>query len=224
MLFDLHPYLVAAFTGFLSAFILSVPVGPVNLTIINCGARHGLLWALMTGLGAVSMEVIYCALAFTGFAAFFDTPIMKAAMELASFVLMIYLGVVFLRARKIEMAPTSMEDRLKMKFHPRSAFAVGFVQVMANLGVFAGWIVLAASFISHGWVERTWTAKLFCVAGVAAGTSLWFSGLSYAVSRGHGKFTEKTLLRMEHISGVCMLLLALYYGCRMAWQMSQHRI
>jgi len=28
-----------------------------------------------------------------------------------------------------------------------------------------------------------------------AGTSVWFSGLSYAVSRGHGRFTEKTLLR-----------------------------
>jgi hypothetical protein len=37
---------------------------------------------------------------------------------------------------------------------------------------------------------------------VGAGTSLWFAGLSYAVSRGHGRFTEKTLLRMEHGSGI----------------------
>ena len=68
MLFDLPPTIIAALTGFLSGFFLSVPVGPVNLTIMNEGARRGLLWALMIGLGAVTMEVIYCALAFTGFA------------------------------------------------------------------------------------------------------------------------------------------------------------
>ena len=64
---DHIPCLLAALTGFLSGFVLSVPVGPVNLTIINEGARRGLLWALLIGFGATAMEVIYCALAFTGF-------------------------------------------------------------------------------------------------------------------------------------------------------------
>ncbi|MGA2556448.1 MAG: LysE family transporter [Verrucomicrobiota bacterium] len=223
MLFNLPPALVAGLTGFLSGFLLSVPVGPVNLTIMNEGARRGLLWAWMIGIGAVAMEVIYCALAFTGFAAFFDTPMMKAGMELASFVFMLYLGVLFLSVRKVEM-PTAVEERIKKRLNPHSAFAIGFVRVMANPGVFAFWIVLAANFISHGWVQPTWPGKLFCVAGVAAGTSLWFSGLSYAVSRGHRKFTERTLLRMEHCSGFCMLALALIHGGYMAWQMAKHRI
>jgi threonine/homoserine/homoserine lactone efflux protein len=223
MLFNLHPSLVAALTGFLSGFLLSVPVGPVNLTIMNEGARRGLLWALMIGFGAVSMEVIYCALAFTGFAAFFTGPIMKAGMELASFAFMLYLGVRFLSVRKVEM-PGEVEERIEGRLNPRSAFAIGFVRVMANLGVFAFWIVLAANFISHGWVQPTWPGKLFCIAGVAAGTSLWFSGLSYAASRGHRKFTEKTLLRMEHFSGLCMLILAMVHGGYMAWQMAQHKI
>jgi len=30
-------------------------------------------------------------------------------------------------------------------------------------------------------------------------TGLWFVGLSWAVSLGHGKFSETTLLRMEHL-------------------------
>ena len=223
MLFNLPPSLIAALTGFLSGFLLSVPVGPVNLTIMNEGARRGLLWALMIGFGAVTMEVIYCALAFTGFAAFFTGPKMKAVMELTSFVFMLYLGLLFLNRRKVEM-PSEMEERIEGRINPHSAFALGFVRVMANLGVFAGWIVLAASFISHGWVQPTWTGKLFCVIGVAAGTGLWFSGLSYAVSRGHKKFTELTLLRMEHFSGVCMLILAMGYGSYMAWQMAKYKI
>jgi len=221
MLFNLPPSLVAALTGFLSGFLLSVPVGPVNLTIMNEGARRGLAWALMIGFGAVTMEVIYCALAFTGFASMFTGQEMKRAMELGSFVFMLYLGIRFLRVRTIAM-PTSVEEQIEGRLHPRAAFAIGFVRVMANPGVFAFWIVLAANFISREWVQANWPGKCSCVAGVAGGTSVWFSGLSYAISRGHGKFTEKTLLRMEHFSGFCLLALALIHGIYIAWRMAKH--
>src|SRR5258705_12595993 len=67
----LEPIYLAAITGFISGFLLSVPVGPINLTIMNEGARRGFLWAGLIGLGAVVMEVIYCAIAFTSFSSFF---------------------------------------------------------------------------------------------------------------------------------------------------------
>jgi threonine/homoserine/homoserine lactone efflux protein len=222
-MFQQHPFLMAALTGFFFGFILSVPVGPVNLTIINEGARRGLLWALLIGFGATAMEVIYCALAFTGFASFFDGRVIKAAMELTSFVFFLYLGIRFLMARAIvPMAP--VEDKLQEKLHPRSAFAIGFVRVMGNPGVLLFWIVLAANFKSREWVPSSVAGVASCVAGVAAGTNLWFSGLSYAVSRGHRKFTERTLLRMEHVSGLCLLALALVQGAHIVWQMSRHQL
>src|SRR5258708_27678438 len=93
--------LVSGLTGLAFGFLLSVPVGPINLTIINEGARRGFRWAFLIGLGAVVMEVIYCALAFTGFASFFTRGYVKAAMELFSFVFMVFLGVKFLLARAI---------------------------------------------------------------------------------------------------------------------------
>jgi threonine/homoserine/homoserine lactone efflux protein len=218
-----HPFLLAALTGFLSGFILSVPVGPVNLTIINEGARRGLLWALLIGFGASAMEVIYCALAFTSFASFFDGIVVKAAMELVSFIFMLYIGIRFLNTRSVP-AIAPVEEKIKVRLHPRSAFYVGFVRVMGNPGVFLFWIVLAALFKSRDWVGASWGDVFWCVAGVGAGTSFWFSGLSYAVSRGHGKFTEKTLLRMEHGSGMAMLLLALAQGAHIVLQMVRHQI
>jgi threonine/homoserine/homoserine lactone efflux protein len=222
MLFNLPPSLVAALTGFFFGFLLSVPVGPVNLTIMNEGVRRGLVWALMIGFGAVTMEVIYCAMAFTGFAALFTGPDMQRAMELGSFVFMLYLGIRFLRVRAVAM-PTGVEERIEGRLKPHTAFAIGFVRVMANPGVLLGWIGLAAYFISREWVQATWPGKLSCVAGVAGGTTVWFSGLSYAVSRGHGKFTQDKLVRMEHFSGLCMLALALIYGIYMAVSTSGHK-
>ncbi len=220
---DHIPCLLAALTGFLSGFVLSVPVGPVNLTIINEGGRRGLLWALLIGFEATAMEVIYCALAFTGFASFFNGRVIKASMELASFVFMLYLGIRFLKARSIDsVAP--VEARINERMHAHSAFATGFVRVMGNPGVFLFWIVLAANFKSRDWVGTGVADVASCVAGVGLGTNLWFSGLSYAVSRGHKKFTEHTLLRMEHASGLCLLGLAVAQGVHIVWQMVRHQI
>src|SRR5467141_1356514 len=63
-----QPILISGLTGFVSGLLLSIPVGPVNLTIMNEGARRGFYLAMMIGLGATTMEVIYCFIAFTGFA------------------------------------------------------------------------------------------------------------------------------------------------------------
>ncbi|HEX3717020.1 MAG TPA: LysE family transporter [Verrucomicrobiae bacterium] len=221
-MFDQHPLILAALTGIISGFILSVPVGPVNVTIINEGARSGLLWGMLIGAGATVMELIYCALAFTGFASFFDGRGMKAALELISFVFMLYLGVRFLKTSSIP-AISRVEERFKSKLHPHSAFGIGFVRVMANPGVFLFWIVLAAHFHARDWVPASRKGVISCVAGVGVGVGLWFAGLSYAVSRGHRKFTQGTLLKMEHGSGIAMLLLALGEGIRIVVQMARHK-
>src|SRR6266404_3543749 len=188
-MFHISPIVVAGVTGFVSGFLLSVPVGPINLTIINEGARRGFQWAFRIGLGAVVMEVIYCAMAFTGFASFFSQGYVKAAMELFSFVFMLFLGVKFLLARSVGQRPVDLgaaagrvEQRLQERLHPHSAFMTGFVRTMGNLGVFVCWIILAANFISREWVAPDWPGKLACVAGVALGVGTWFIGLSWAVS------------------------------------------
>lgn len=218
-----HPLLLAALTGFISGFLLCIPVGPINLTIINEGARRGFRWAFLIGLGASVMEVIYCAVAFTGFATFFGGRYVKAAMELFSFVFMLYLGVKFLLAKTIPAAHR-IEERIEEKLHPHSAFTTGFVRVMGNPGVLVFWIILAANFISREWVAPNHAAKLACVGGVALATGLWFTGLSWAVSLGHRRLSEKTLLLMEHISGLCLLGLALAHGVNIIWQMARHRM
>ena len=62
-----HPILLAALAGFACALIFaSIPVGPINLTILNEGARRGFAWAFFIGLGATAMDAIYCGISFTG--------------------------------------------------------------------------------------------------------------------------------------------------------------
>src|ERR1019366_2345557 len=228
---------IAALAGFVGAILFSsIPVGPINLTIINEGARRGFKWALLIGLGAATMEVIYCAIAFAGFSSFFDRHLVAAMMKVFTFVFLLFLGTRFLAAKKVAATTQfgskaeQLEGRIEGKLRPHSAFAVGFVRVMGNVGVLAMWLVIGAYLMSHEayftdqeWVADTFAAKAACVFGVALGTNTWFCGLSYGVSRGHGRFGEKTLLRMRHFSGLRLIALGVFDGVRMAWQLSHHK-
>src|SRR6516165_4688063 len=105
---NLPPILLAGLTGLISGLLLSIPVGPINLTILNEGARRGFKWAVLIGLGATTMEVIYCFIAFTGFASFFTKGYVSAAMELFSFVFLLFLGIKFMMAKSVQAPPVHL--------------------------------------------------------------------------------------------------------------------
>jgi threonine/homoserine/homoserine lactone efflux protein len=209
----INPIVRSALTGFFSALLLAIPVGPVNLTIINEGARRGFKWAVLITLGATTI---------------FSGPYMKAAMELFSFVFFLVLGIKFLMAKSVSAAAefgaaaNRIEARIGEKLHPRSAYMTGFVRVLANPGVMVGWVVCAANFISRDLVTPELSGRMACVAGVGLGTILWFLVLSFGSSRGFGKWSEKTLLRIEHISGIALIIFALLDGAWIAKQMVDH--
>lgn len=221
---------LAMLTGYIAGLLLSMPVGPVNLTLINEATRRGFLAGILVGLGASSMELIYCTISFTGFSQFFGIRFVKTSMEVFSFVFFLFLGAKFLRAQNLN-APTEfgraadrIGARLGGKLNPHSAFMTGFARVLGNFGVLLFWIVLASNFLSHDWVEDTLPTKAACIGGVALGTNSWFCCLSYGASRGHGRFSEPALLRMERFSGVCLLMLGLAQGIHIAWQLAKHTI
>ncbi|HUL51497.1 MAG TPA: LysE family transporter [Candidatus Nitrosotalea sp.] len=211
---DILAYFVAGFWGFLSGFLVSIPVGPINLSIVNEGAQRGFLWAFLIGLGATIMEVVYCGVAFAGFTHLFDVRWIKATMELVSFLLMLFLGFKFLIAHSLPATTRSVE-RFEQRLHPHTAFWIGFVRCLGNPGVLLFWITISATFIAHDVMAETWQSKGACWIGVALGCFSWFTLLSYLVSRGHGKFSSKTLVRMSQISGASLLVVAIGMGVRL---------
>lgn len=214
---------VAFITGVVAGFLVSIPVGPINLTIINEGARRGFRWALLIGIGSVLMESIYCAMALAGFSAFLEVPVIRSVMELLSFLFLLFLAWKYLRAKTIP-DHDRRADAIEKKLHPRSAFGVGFIRVLGNPSVLLLWATLSATFLSHNWVDQTLDDRVSCVLGVAVGALLWFLLLAYGVSRGHGRISPQVLLRMEHVSGAILLLAAFWFGGRIIWQLHlQHQ-
>lgn len=193
--------------GLAVGFAICIPVGPINASIVKEGARRGFFWALMIGLGATVMEIIYCAMAFASFAAFFTSPNIVAVMELGSFCLMFFLGLKYLLTPGVPKEPHSAEI-VQEKLHPHSAFMIGFVRTMGNLGILPFWIAIAVFFMSRGYVKPTLESKTFFIMGVTLGVTLWFVLLAYVVGQLRKKLTEKTLIVTIRVSGAMMLIWA----------------
>lgn len=216
------PFLEAFLTGLISGFLVSIPVGPINVTIIHEGAERGFRWAVFIGAGSVLMEAIYCAIGFAGFSELFTTNVARAILQLASFALMSYLGVKYLFAKEVKTTSRSAE-RMEERLHPHTAFMTGFVRTLGNPGVLLLWVALSATFLSHEWVDPNWTSKSICIAGVASGGLVWFTLLSYVVSIGHRHLSDKALLNMSRSAGGMLLVAALALGYKLALLLSHFR-
>jgi threonine/homoserine/homoserine lactone efflux protein len=217
-------FLTAFIAGLVSGFVVSIPVGPINITIINEGARRGFVWACMIGLGAMVMDLIYCGVAFAGFSGLFSSEFMKATMELLSFLFLIYLGMKYLLTPTLP-ATTPTVEAVEHTLHPHAAFWIGFVRVLGNPAVLLFWITVSATFISHEWINDTLASKASCVLGTFVGGLLWFLLLSFLVAQGHGKFSTTALVRMAHVSGAVLLVAGMVIGFRLVTLLSrQHQL
>lgn len=234
---EINPILIAGLAGFFCAAFFAALPGPINLTILNEGTQRGFKWGFFIGLGAAMMDVTYCTISFTGISQFIDHGLAQTMMRVMGFVFLLFLGSKFLSANTIEhptrfnIAIEKLEERIEQKVHPRSAFATGFVRVAGNLGVLGAWVALSATLMStkvffsnQEWVGNTIAAKGACVAGVFTATVLWFLFWSFLVSRGHGKISAKSLLRVQRGSGFCLIATAIYEGMQIAWHLARHKI
>ena len=89
-------YAMAIGAGALTGFICAVPVGPVNVAIMEEGIHSGRKRAFIMSVGALLMELVYCAIAFGGFANLFEDKVLRATVELVSLLAVSFFGVKFL--------------------------------------------------------------------------------------------------------------------------------
>src|SRR4249920_2894369 len=87
-------------------FVVSVPVGPVNLTVINNALRKGFLSAFLAGVGAIWAEAMYAALMLAGHSSILDKPGVAWTMRIVGVVVITVMGI-----RSILSKPEQIEAR-----------------------------------------------------------------------------------------------------------------
>ena len=213
-------YLIAIISGAITGFICAVPVGPINVAIMEEGIQSGRKQAFIIAIGALLMEMIYCIIAFSGFATLFSDKIILATVELISFLAVTFFGIKYLMINAVTVQGKRakvVENRLS----PHTAFWTGFVRVLVNPNVLLFWIMISAVLISNQTIQAEWKSRMACVIGAAIGISSWFILLVIGSARAKNRFSDKTLVKFSQISGVLLLLLSIVIAVRLIGTVAQ---
>jgi threonine/homoserine/homoserine lactone efflux protein len=187
--------------GVLLGIAVAAPLGPVNVAVIRTGLRAGFWPAWRVGVGAATVDAIYCMLAYLGLAPVLTRlPGFRPALWLVGGAFLVYLGLDVLRS------DTALEADIATADVAGRPYLTGITITLLNPMTIIAWAAIAAPFFAAG-IERV-TAVEF-IAGISTGVIIWFGGLS-ALLHGGRRLVGPQLFRL--IAAVCGVTLVGFGG------------
>lgn len=199
-------YLTTILAGFIAGFVVAVPVGPVNLTVINQALRRGFGAAFLIGIGAMCAETMYASLMLWGHASILSAPRVVLAMRIIAVIVIGAMGARYLlfKSARVSASEVTAQKLDEHWHHPRSFF-LGFALTISNLMLVVVWATVVTLLFAHEWVVPTLVSRLLCALGVLGGGSTWFLLLAFFVSRAHRRVKDQTLTILVRCCGVLFL-------------------
>lgn len=196
----------ALIAGLVCGFVVSVPVGPVNLTVINQALRNGFLRAFLVGLGAVSAETLYATLLLAGHSSVMNKPHVRIVLHVTAVVVIVAVGIrsLFFRLEKFQ-ASAAAAEKVDEQWHHPQAFLLGFIMTISNLMLVVLWATLAAVLFAREWVLPAAISRAACSVGILGGGTVWFAMLAYFVAHAHRRVKLETLTLLVRGCGVVLL-------------------
>ncbi len=183
---------------------IAAPVGPIGVLCIRRTLAEGRVVGLVSGLGAATADGFYGLLAALGLTVITDVLVAQTDwLRLVGGAFLLYLGARTLLAPPAEEAARPQPGRGGLPGAYTSTLLLTLTNpmtVLAFLGIFAG---LGADAAPGG------GGALVMVAGVFAGSAMWWGLLSGGVGLLRGRFDTRWMGWVNRVSGAIILLFGL---------------
>lgn len=191
--------------GLLASFIGSLPLGVLNLSVIQLSGTRSLNQGYLFSFGASVIELIQAFIAIWFAEWFLRSSELGNIFQLIAIPILIGLGVYYLRQKKYSN-PSETRTTSKM-----SGFTKGVLLSVANPVAIPFWIFYSAWFYSNQWITYEFPIIIALVAGIAGGT---FLCLALYGTLGQYLYTKLSAyqLRINQLIGSVFIILALLQG------------
>jgi threonine/homoserine/homoserine lactone efflux protein len=196
--------------GVLAGALTGVPIGPVNVAVIDASYRHTLRRAIAVGLGGACGDGLYSGLGVLGVTPVLRTyPSVEPILYGVSGVVLLVYG--FLTARSQPVAPATGADvpdasqSVVARREMWSGFTVGLALIVLNPAAIVTWVVIMSSMIP----AHTHLEGLACTFGVLVGSIGWFTLVAYLTHKGKNVLGEKAAW-IPRVVGIGLMLYAVY--------------
>jgi threonine/homoserine/homoserine lactone efflux protein len=192
--------------GIAAGALTGVPIGPVNVAVIDAAYRHTLRRAIAVGMGGACADGLYSALGVLGVTPVLRTyPTVPPILYAVSGIVLLIYG--FLTARSKPVTPTQ-NDAAKDVEPSRemwSGFTLGLALIVLNPAAIVTWVVIMGSIIP----DATLIEGIMCSVGVIAGSFAWFALVAYLTQKGKHVLGDKAAW-IPRVIGVALMVYAVY--------------
>lgn len=170
---------LAFLRGAILGFAICIPIGPVNVAVIDTAIRRTLFLAVLIGIGGALIDFAYSQLAVSGLGALLEkAPTLSNVFQVAGGVVLVGYGAVVLGRAPAE-APKATSQPPKTKA-ALAALGTGISLMVLNPAAIVSWLFLAGIFLADlGRVH-----SLVCGVGIFLGATAWFCLVAWLAHRG----------------------------------------
>ena len=196
------------FVGFVASFIGSLPIGMLNMTVMEISFSKNLKQGVLFSAGAAFVEFFQAIIAVKFSSWFLENPTVEMMIKLSVIPVLLVFGIVHLRKNLND--PTSKgNESEKYSGFPKGMFLSGINPISIPF-----WVFYAVWFQSMGWISFETIPAIMFVTGISLGT---FVCLSLFGKLGQYIFSRIAVLSlwMNKIVGGVFIILALYQSAMM---------
>lgn len=208
-----QPVLMFLVFGVLAGALTGVPIGPVNVAVIDAAYRHTMRRAIGVGLGGAIADAFYAGLGIIGV-----TPVLAKwpsvppiLYAISGVVLLVY-G--FLTARSQPVTPvvvpdesaTASQNSIIARRELAQGMKVGVALIVLNPAAMVTWVVIIGQLLPT--IDNNWEG-LACAIGVLVGSFGWFALVAYLTHKGKHVLGDKAAW-IPRLVGIALMGYAVY--------------
>jgi threonine/homoserine/homoserine lactone efflux protein len=192
--------------GVAAGALTGVPIGPVNVAVIDAAYRHTLRRAIAVGLGGACADGLYSALGVLGVTPRLRLyPSVPPILYAVSGVVLLVYGFFTARSQPVTPAQSDAPKGGDRGDEMWSGFRVGLALIVLNPAAIVTWVVIMGTIIP----ETTTMNGIFCSLGVVIGSFGWFALVAYLTRKGKHVLGDKAAW-IPRVVGVALMVYAVY--------------
>lgn len=206
---------MAIFVGLLTGFLMCIPIGPLNVWVMQTVIKKSTLAALLVALGGSIMDVIYFYAILSGLSFISIPEGWITPLKTVGIVLIIILGIKELMSRPSANDLESPKKKVSIQ-GMGGYFLLGVIIYTSNPTLIITMSGLGTFIKSLGLMEFNQFNIILLSTSLGLGSFLWFAFLSFFVRKYQDTIRGKYLKRFSTISGVLMIGLGVIMGYQLS--------
>ena len=199
--------LIALSIGLIIGFLSCIPIGPVNVWVVNTLIKRDFNSAFAIALGGCLMDFIYFMVVLTGLSFFHFSPRITLFFKIAGVVFLFLFG---LKELIVKTRHFNLDEHIDTNKKTLVGFFTGVLIYSSNPALIVSMSGMAAAIKSWSLFDNNIRNYISLSTGISFGSAFWFYLLLKIVKKYENKIPERLYVNFGRVSGCLIIIISIY--------------